>query len=107
MAKAEFEQLAIRKVVEVIETDRDGNKKQNEICFGSYNQAVFYIKQRMKEIIKKDTLKFFRKTHQKITAEKLESFCNDELQFWLEETDGSQFPYVASYLGWSCFWNIE
>lgn len=95
------------KVIEIIETDRDGNKKQNEMVFNSFGQAVFHIRQKMKDVIKQDTLKFFRKTKQKITTEKLNNFCNDELAFWLDESDNEQFPYVASYLGWSCFWNIE
>lgn len=95
------------KVKEVIETDREGNRKQKEGTFNTYNQAVFHIKQRMKEIIKQDALKFFRMYGQKITTEKLNSFCNDELVSWLDESDGEQFPYVASCLEWSCFWIIE
>lgn len=95
------------KVKEVIETDREGNRKQKEETFNTYNQAVFHIKQRMREIIKQDILKFFRMYNQRITTEKLSSFCNDELVFWSDESDGEQFPYVASYLGWSCFWIIE
>lgn len=95
------------KVIEIIETDREGNRKQNKTVFNTYEQAVFHIRQRMKDIIKQDTLKFFRKTNQKITTEKLNDFCNDELAFWLDESDNEQFPYVASYLGWSCFWIID
>ncbi len=95
------------KVIETIETDRDGNRKQNETVFKTYGQAVYHIKQRMKDIIKKDTLKFFRSTKKKITTNRLDYFCNDELLFWLGESDDKQFTYVASYLGWSCFWFIE
>ena len=95
------------KVKEVIETDREGNKKQNEISFGSYNQAVSHIKQRMKDIIKQDTLKFFRDTSQNITTKALYDSCDEDIEFWLDESDGKQFSYVASYLGWSCFWIIE
>jgi len=95
------------KVIETIETDREGNRKLNETVFNTYGQAVHHIKQRMKDIIKKDMLKFFRSTKQKITTERLNGFCNDELKFWLDESDSEQFCYVASYLGWSCFWDIE
>lgn len=96
-------------VREVIETDREGNKKCNEWKFNSYGNALHHIRQRMMEIIKKDTLRFFRKTDQKVTTEKLSSFCGEELEFWLNENeeDDEQFCYVASYLGWSCFWLIE
>jgi len=90
------------KVIETIETDREGNRKQSETVVNTYGQAVHHIKQRMKDIIKKDTLKFFRNTGQNITTKRLNSLCNDELKFWLHESD-----YVASYLGWYCFWNIE
>ena len=95
------------KVIEIIEMDRDGNKKQNEIIFNAYNQAVFHIKQRMKEIIKQDTLKFFRKYNHKITAQNINKFSSDEFKFWLEESEKDQFSYVAGCLGWSCFWMIE
>jgi len=61
----------------------------------------------MKEIIKRDTIKFFIIHNQKITTEKLNNFCNDEITFWLSEAANEQFPYVASCLGWSCFWFIE
>nr|WP_304709558.1 hypothetical protein [uncultured Acetatifactor sp.] len=95
------------KVKEVIETDREGNRKRNEKSFNSYKQAVSHIKKRMKEIIKQDALKFFRDTNQKITAKALNDSCNEDFEFWLDESDGEQFSYVASYLGWSCFWFIE
>jgi hypothetical protein len=95
------------KVIEIIETDREGNQKQNETVFHTYGQAVFYIKQRMKGIIKQDTLKHFRKNGQKITAENLNQFCNDEFKFWLGESDDNQFLYVAGCLGWSCSWDIK
>ena len=95
------------KVKEVIETDREGNKKQNESTFNTYGQAVHHIRQRMEETIKQDTLKFFRYTKQKATAKGLNDSCNEGLGFWLGESDGKQFCYVASYLGWSCFWFIE
>lgn len=47
------------KVIETIETDWEGNKKQSEVSFKSYGQAVSYIKNRMKSIIKKEMLNFF------------------------------------------------
>lgn len=95
------------KVKEIIEVDREGNKKTNVTTYDTYNQAVFYIKKRIKDIIKQDTIKFLRKNNQKIITEKLNSYCDEDLSFWLEEADEDQFTYVASYLGWSCFWMIE
>lgn len=95
------------KVKEIIEVDREGNKKIDVTMHNTYNQAVFYIKQRMKDIIKQDTIKFLRKHNQEITTEKLNSYCEKDLSFWLEEADEEQFTYVAGYLGWGCFWMIE
>jgi len=93
------------KVIETIETDREGNRKQSEASFKSYGQAVAHIKNRMKAIIKKETLKFFRYEQHDFTN--FYDSCEDDYKFWLEEADGENFVYVASYLGWSCFWNIE
>lgn len=87
------------KVKEVIETERKGNKKQNETTFNTYVQAVCHIKQRMNEVIKQNTMKLFREANQKVTTEKLEKSCNNDLQSWLDEADNEQFSYVASYLG--------
>ena len=95
------------RVKESIETDREGNVKRDGWEFSTYGRAAYRIRQRMKEIIKKDTLGFFRYTGQKVTAEKLDSVCGEELVSWLDESDGGQFCYVAGYLGWSCFWDIE
>ena len=95
------------KVIEIIEVDREGNSKEKESVFNTYNQTVYFIKSRMREVIMKDTLKFFRYNKIKITTEKLKKHCEDDFKFWLEEADKDQFCYVASYLGWSCFWIIE
>ena len=96
------------KVIQTIETNmEDNNMKQIEMVFNTYNQAVFYIKQQMKKLIKQDTIKFFRMYNKKITTEKLNNYCNEDLTFWLENAFDDLFTYVASYIGWSCSWNIE
>lgn len=96
------------KVIQTIETNmEDNNMKQIEMVFNTYNQAVFYIKKQMKKLIKQDTIKFFRMYNKKITTEKLNNYCNEDLTFWLENAFADLFTYVASYIGWCCSWSIE
>ena len=96
------------KVIETIETEiESNNRKEKEVIFNTYNQAVFYIKQRMKELIKQDTIKFFRTYNKIITTERLNSYCDNDFKFWLENAFEDLFSYCASNIGWSCFWNIE
>ena len=92
-------------VKEILEMDRNGNNKECKKQFNSHNDSISYIKNRMMEVIKADTIKFLRKYNQSFCT--LSHRCENELQEWLEESDGEQFPYVASYLGWSCFWILE
>lgn len=93
------------KVQEHIEMSPFGdNVKKVEKVFNSYNQAVSYIKKRMKEIIRQDTLKFLGS---KVTTDKLHKLCDESFKEWLEESTENNFVYVASYIRWSCFWFIK
>ncbi len=96
-------------VKEIIETDREGNAKKSGMRFKTYGQAVSHIRQRIKDIIRKDTLKFLRVSGRKPTAKLVDDSCNEDFEFWMNENeaDSGQFCYVASYLGWSCFWFLE
>jgi hypothetical protein len=97
-------------VKERIEMDcvEGGNCKNKELDFNNINQALNYIKNRMYQIIKDDTKKFFVKYHHSFKDGKFTESCKQEFDFWLSEADElEQYCYVASYLGWSCFWFIE
>ncbi len=92
-------------VTEIIEMTPEGdNVMKFEKVFKTYDQALAYVKNRIKEFIKKDTIKFLGGD---ITERKLKKICDMEYCDVIRESDNDNYSYVASCLYKVGFWSIK